>query len=50
MVIWFDIAGLPMAQGVALDISLQVTKSPFINPAVENVLLLGPTGELFKYH
>jgi hypothetical protein len=49
MVMAFEVAGLPVAQ-VALDVSTQVTMSPFTRAALVNVELFVPAGEAPTYH
>ena len=46
----FDVAGLPVAQGVALDVKTQVTTSPLINPAFVYAGEFIPTFEPFSFH
>ena len=48
--ITLEIAGLPAAQGVTLEINLQVTKSPFTNVLLENTAALMPTTFPFTFH
>ena len=50
IVIVFDVAGLPVAQGVALDVKTQVITSPFTNDAFEYVVEFVPTFAPFSFH
>ncbi len=50
IVIAFEVAGLPVGQGVMFDVSTQVTISPFASPTFVYVELLVPTLAPLSFH
>ena len=50
IVIGVDVTGLPVKQGVALEVIVQVIMSPVTNAALEYVVALVPTVVPFNFH
>ena len=50
VVISDDVAGLPVKQGVALEVITTITTSPFDNVDVVYVALFVPTFDPFNFH
>jgi hypothetical protein len=46
----FEVAGLPVAHGAALDVNTQVTRSPLAKAAFVYVVLFAPTFAPFSFH